>query len=361
MNVLIISDLTGGLGGVYTYFQQIQSFVSKDVSIHILLDITTEEKVSENYFFNSVAFIPLSNKFHSESLIIESIKNEIYKYFPDVIHIVNGSIKSNLLIREFLTESNISYIVTEQFIDESLLLEESLLRRIQKVNSSTSHVIYVSNRNSEIANDNFEVKPKLKSIIHNGIIPFSEKKKYYSQKPLRLFTSGRCVPQKGIDTIIKAISLIEKLEIEFYLIGDGEYKNEYLALAESILKPNHNLFVEGWSKHIDYFSLTKRFDLYISASRQEGLSYSLLEAATAGFPIICSDCSGNIELIETYNRGNIFEKENYLKLSTLIANFILNPYELNQKAILNTQLIDEVFGIEKLVKQLEKIYQQNKL
>ena len=45
MNVLIISDLTGGLGGVYTYFQQIQSFVSNDVSINILLDITTEEKV----------------------------------------------------------------------------------------------------------------------------------------------------------------------------------------------------------------------------------------------------------------------------------------------------------------------------
>ncbi len=361
MNLLIISDLTGGLGGVYTYLQQIQTFVSNDVSIHILLDSTTQKNVSENFVFNYVNFIPLSNKFHNENSIIESIKEEIKKHTPDVIHVVNGSIKSNLIIREFFSNSNISFVITEQYIDESLVIDKKTLRRIQQVNSSASHVIYVSNKNSTITNDHFGVKPKKKSTIHNGILPFPEKKKHYSLKPFRFFTSGRCVPQKGIDTILKAISLIEKLEIEFHLIGDGEKKNEYLELAESILKPNHKFFVEGWSKHIDYFSLTNRFDLYISASRQEGLSYSLLEAASAGFPIICSDCSGNIELIEAYNRGSIFEKENYLKLSTLISNFILNPDELNQKAILNTPLIDEAFAIGKLIKQLENIYKQNKL
>lgn len=358
MNVLVISDLTGGLGGVYTYLQQIQYFVSKDILIHILLDESTQETISEHYVFNSVDFVPLSNKFHSESFIIKSLIKEIHKFSPDVIHIVNGSIKSNLLIREFLGKSNISFVVTEQYVDESIVLDETLLTRIQKVNSSASHVIYVSNKNSEIANDIFKLNAKKYSTIHNGVLRLKKKKKNYSQKPFRFFTVGRCVPQKGIDTIIRAISLIEKSEIEFYLIGDGENKNEYLELAQRLLKPNQHFYIEGWAKHLDYYSLIDNFDLYISASRQEGLSYSLLEAATAGFPIICSDCSGNVELIELCNRGNLFEKDNFRQLSNSISNFIFNPDDLTRKAILNTPLVDEKFEIENLIKLLENIYRQ---
>jgi len=50
MNVLIISDLTGGLGGVYTYLQQIQFFLSNENSIHILLDLTTKKVFQKTMF-----------------------------------------------------------------------------------------------------------------------------------------------------------------------------------------------------------------------------------------------------------------------------------------------------------------------
>jgi len=274
---------------------------------------------------------------------------------------VNGSIKSNLIIREFLSKLHISFIVTEQFIDDSLLLDEKLLSRVRKVNSFASHVIYVSYGNLRIANDIFKIKSENYSVIYNGIFPLKKKKNKYSQKPFRLFTIGRCVPQKGIDTLIKAISLLQGYEIEFHLLGDGEYKDEYLDLAESVLNPNQQFLIDGWSKQIDYSAITNYFDLYISASRQEGLSYSLLEVATAGFPIICSDCSGNIELVELCSRGKLFEKENHHQLSNIILDFINNPNELNDKAIFNTALIDELFNIGKLIKKLEIIYKANTL
>ncbi|MCB0537624.1 MAG: glycosyltransferase family 4 protein [Bacteroidetes bacterium] len=361
MNILIISDLTGGLGGVYTYFQQIQFFLSNDNSIRILLDLTTKKSISENYIFNSASFVPLSNKFHSEKTIIESVIKEIESFSPDIIHIVNGSLKSNLIIREFLSKSHISFIVTEQFVDDSLLMDERLLSRVQKVNSFVSHVIYVSNGNLKIANNIFRIKPENYSVIYNGIFPLKKKKNIYSQKPFRLFTIGRCVPQKGIDTIIKAISLLHGYDIEFHLLGDGEFNSEYLELAESVLNPNQQFSIDGWSKQIDYSALTNYFDLYISASRQEGLSYSLLEVATAGFPIVCSNCSGNIELVELCSRGKLFEKENFHQLSNIILDFINNPNELNDMAIFNTALIDEFFSIEKLIKKLEFIYKSNTL
>lgn len=360
IKVLVISDLTGGLGGVYTYLQQIQSYTSKDISVHILLDASTQINVSGYYQFKSADFVPLSNKFYDEILIVESVKRAINQYSADIIHVVNGSIKSNLIIREYLSETNIPFIVTEQYVDDSLLLDEISLNRIQKVNLSASHVIYVSNINLEIANNLFRIKTKNHSTIYNGVLPLKEKKKSYSKKPYRIFTSGRCVPQKGIDTIIKAISLVPNYEIYFHLLGDGENKNEYLNLAKSILKSNHHFFIYGWAKQLDYNSLTNYFDLYISASRQEGLSYSLLEAATAGFPIICSDCSGNVELIELCNRGNLFAKEDYQQLSSTLLSFLSNPYELNKKALFNTPLVDAEFNIEVLITQLENIYRQNK-
>lgn len=358
--MLLISDLTGGLGGVYTYLQQIQSFIGKEISVHLLLETTTHKNVLEHFHFNSVDFVPLSNKFHKEKIIAESLKNEIKKHAPDVIHVVNGSIKSNLIIREYFAVNEISFIVTEQYVDETLLLDEILLSRIQKVNLFASHVIYVSNANFEIAKNVFGIETKNHSTIYNGILPFKQKKKIFSNKPVRIFSSGRCVPQKGIDTIIKAISLLPNNEIHFHLLGDGENKNEYLNLAEKTLKSNHHFVIEGWTKQINYTSVINNFDLYISASRQEGLSYSLLEAASAGFPMICSDCSGNVELIELCSRGNLFAKENFQELSNLLLNFLESPEELNKKAILNTALVDVEFNAEILISRLEEIYISNK-
>lgn len=356
IKVILISDLTGGPGGVYTYLNQIQTNISEHFSTHLLLDASTRQNALQHCRFNSVDFIPLSHKFYDEELILNSVIKVFQKYKPDVVHIVNGSLRSNLIIREFLSRNKIKFIVTEQFVDDSLALDNNLQQRIQRVNLSTTHLIYVSDKNSETARVHFQIESVKHSIIYNGVTP-AKKKAFYSKKPFRIFTSGRCVPQKGIDIILRAISLIPTdHRIEFHLMGDGENKQEYLNLAKEILKLNQCFIIHGWEREIDYAAIADKFDLFISASRQEGLSFSLLEAATTGFPMICSNCAGNIELIETCDRGFLFERENYLQLSGLIADFLSNPEELNNKAIMNTFCIDKKFNISKLIKQLEEIY-----
>lgn len=356
MKVLLISDMVGGPGGAYKYIQQVDSFTSSNIEMCIALDLVTSEYVNKNYKFQSVNFVPLSYKFHLESSIIESIENLFCKYRPDVIHIVNGSIKSNLIIRKYLISKHVPFVVTEQFIDGSLKFDNKLLKEIQEINSETSHTIYVSQSNKEIAQEIFKINSQRDSVIYNAILPIKHKKTFFSQQPYRFYTLARCVPQKGIDIVIKALSKIHTRRVIFDLIGDGKYKTEYIKLADSLLKGNHKFRILGWRENINYSFISGDYDLFISASRQEGLSYSLLEAATLGMPIICSNASGNNELIKMCNCGVLFGIDDHNGLADLLLDFIDNPANLNSKAIKGSEKVDSIFDIKKGICELEKVY-----
>jgi glycosyltransferase involved in cell wall biosynthesis len=280
----------------------------------------------------------------------------IKKYRPNIVHIVNGSIKSNLIIREFLAEHSIPFIVTEQFIDDSLKLTSDILERVQTANNRACKTIYVSQGNAGIAKEKFNLLNDNSVVIYNAILPFKKKKSFFRSKPLRVFTTGRCVEQKGIDIIIRAISLLKNHPVEFHFIGDGEKRNEYLTLADMLLKSNQQFIVTDWKNPINYIPFFKHFDLYVSASRQEGFSFGLLEAASSGFPMICSDCSGNDELIRLCKRGELFSADNEIELCSLLSDFWEDPKPLNTKALMNTKTVDQIFDIRQSILQLERIY-----
>ena len=266
MKILLISDMVGGPGGAYKYIGQIQDYVSDSIDICIVLDKVTEGYVSKNYGFRNVKFIPLSYKYHDQSMVISSIDVKLDEFNPDLVHVINGSIKSNLIIRKHLVQKRIPFVVTEQYIDSSLLLSEELLRDIQEINSNTDHVIYVSKSNQDIANDVFKVKPQVATLIYNAILPVKDKKKIYRQQPVHFYTAARCVPQKGIDTIIRALAKMPNSGVSFDVIGDGEYKEEYIKLADSLLGDNNKFRILGWSEGIYYKYISDNYDLFVSAS-----------------------------------------------------------------------------------------------
>lgn len=358
MKIMIISDMVGGPGGAYKYIRQIEEYKSPGVETRIIFDLVTSGYVNKNYNFQLVNFVPLSYKFHSESIIIGTIQKLLKEYKPDVIHIINGSIKSNLIIRKHFINEKIPFIVTEQFIDSSLKLEEKLLEEIRIINSKTRRVIYVSESNRNIANNIFKVYCRNNSVIYNAISPIEHKKASFSPQPFQFYTVARCVPQKGIDIIIKALSKISARKIHFHIIGDGEYKTEYINLASSFLKNNHEFKILGWKEDIDYSFISENYDLFISASRQEGMSYSILEAASLGMPIICSNASGNNELIKICDCGSLFNVDNYDELADLLLDFINDPSVLNKKAVVGSKKIDSIFDVKKAIHKLEKVYNE---
>jgi len=352
MKILIVSDLTGGPGGVYKQFELIEKYLSTDIDLKFVLDTSTKEYVDSLYKLNNVIFTSLSPRKNNVDNINECFSGVLASFNPDLVHVINGSLRSNMVIRKYLIKNKIPFITTESLVDTALDIDEPKLRIIREINKNTPCVIYVSKDSKKVAFDFFGINCPNSQVIYNAPLPCAYKKEVYSGKPYRFFTTARCSCQKGIDIMIKALAEVTDRKVILDIYGDGENRSEYERLSDKLIGDRHCFRILGWQKEIDYKVIARDYDLFLSASRSEGLSYSLLEAASLGMPMICSRAPGNVELIELCRCGLLFHVEDYMELAFIITSFLQDPKQLNTMAIDGKTSFDRIFDVKKNMKKL---------
>ena len=79
----------------------------------------------------------------------------------------------------------------------------------------------------------------------------------------------------------------------------------------------------------------KKADLYVCPSLYEGLPTTVIEAASNGLPIICSNFkSGSNEILKNGKAGYLFSVGNFKILSKLLLKFYYNPKSFYKKEII---------------------------
>jgi len=145
---------------------------------------------------------------------------------------------------------------------------------------------------------------------------------------------GRLAKIKGVDTLIRAISLLPtsfKEEINLVVAGAGLERDALQCLA-SQLKVKVN-FV-GSLNHEAKVSFLKKSDVVVIPSRvmgdgrTEGLPVVLLEAMAAGKLVIASNVGGIDEVIEGGQNGLLIEPEDIKGLSDYIVELITNSEKI---------------------------------
>lgn len=114
---------------------------------------------------------------------------------------------------------------------------------------------------------------------------------------------GRLSPIKGQRTLLLAAKrvLAKDKRFLFLLLGDGEEREELLALAEALGILPFVCFL-GFAE--DTRPFYQALDIHLSASLgDETASLSLAEGMSAGLPTVASDCPGNIERVK---EGGVF-------------------------------------------------------
>src|SRR3989338_6511962 len=108
-------------------------------------------------------------------------------------------------------------------------------------------------------------------------------------------TIANFYPTKGIDVLIQAMKNIDAALI---LIGDGPEEKKLRVKSYEL---REKIFFTGPIKNASQY--LKAFDLFVLPSRKEGLSYTLLEAAMAGVPIVATKVGGTPEIIQDNSNG----------------------------------------------------------
>jgi len=142
--------------------------------------------------------------------------------------------------------------------------------------------------------------------------------------------------KKGLDIFIKALKECKNRGMKFvcYLVGRVlESDKDSLEYLKRLIE-DYGLLEEisFMGNREDIPELLARSDLFILPSRYEGLPLALLEAMAAKLPVIASNITGSIEVIENMKNGLLFESENHSDLAVKILFLYNNREEIKRLA-----------------------------
>lgn len=154
--------------------------------------------------------------------------------------------------------------------------------------------------------------------IPNGVI-FSAKRKTQRDETPAVITAVRLDRQKGIDILLKAWANIvgHEPEVKLFVLGKGPSETEFKQLSQSLGIVDSVVFtgeVKDVEEHL------RNSDIFVLASRAEGMSNALLEAMSYGLVCIATSISGNVELIAEETRSEISAGEFLVTRNGILVN-----------------------------------------
>jgi glycosyltransferase involved in cell wall biosynthesis len=125
-----------------------------------------------------------------------------------------------------------------------------------------------------------------------SIIPLSTR--------FKIVTVGRLVPWKQIDHLIEAVTECE--DVGLVIVGDGPERG----LLEAIVLENQltdRVYFAGQRSKEETFALMAACDLFVLNSTYEGFPHVVLEAMSAGLPVVATAVGGTPELVRDRENG----------------------------------------------------------
>lgn len=132
---------------------------------------------------------------------------------------------------------------------------------------------------------------------------------------LVFISPGRLEHIKGFDVLIKAFNRIHDASFKLLILGEGQERDKLEQMVEQNSLTNKIKFIGLVNNVKDYLSAA---DVFVLASRSEGLPCSIIEAMFTKLPIVATDVGGNSELIANDYNGYLVPPENELELANTL-------------------------------------------
>jgi len=343
---------------------------------------------------HNIKIICLSDKEHldykDEFSVIRINRNLpiISRWFKTIVKIYNVSKKSDLIFVNGLgTEATIANLFSRKKVIRKIVGDPVWERVYNKklINESfddfqeNKHGIFISLqkiiRNWSINKSNLIITPSqhLKTfinkigvdnkilVINNGVTIQETNNKVFQNRIIQLLVISRLVTQKNIDSIIKAVKVMENEGIILNIVGDGSEINNLKNLVENYeLKEKVNFIgkIEN-AKLNEYLS---NADIFVQASNYEGLPHSILEAINYEIPILSTEVGGCSVLLNKGERGYIIplpisetgisdgirtiinNKKEAMSKAKVAKEFLNQQHNFNMNADIYHENINEMFN-----------------
>ncbi len=308
--------------------------------------------------------------FHKKQFDIDALQKAIEDFAPDVIH--THLFEAEIVSRschypqaKWFSHCHDNMKQFRNFSLKTLFNKDLLTNNFEKRYLTKQYRANGGNTFIAISRDTekyFQENASRFSIelLHNAIDynKFYHHKDFGTNHKLRLINIGSYQAKKNQQFLIEVAKVLRFRNIDFKLIllGDGDlYKN----VARQIEFNKLQNFVAQCGNVNNVEEYLWKSDIYLHSAYYEPLGLVLLEAMSAGLPVVTLDGKGNRDLIEEGKNGYMIYEQN----AELFADKILEIWNDKQKYQAMSQYAQEYakrFDIVPYVDRLLKFYKSEK-
>jgi len=262
-------------------------------------------------------------------------------------------------------------IVTEHLVaHDHFWIKNHLKRRLHLLghiisNKMTRLIIAVSKEARDAYIERQGIAPEKVVTIHNFVdtdIVASEDEVEKTRRELGIDKDcfvvgflGRLDWRKGLKTIVDAAKGLK--EVMFLIVGDGNARDDLI--AEIKRKGIDKDFVLTGLRQ-DVPVLMKAMDIFVFPSHAEYESFGIavIEAMSAGIPVIASDIGPLREIINDGENGILIPKKDPVALRSAIERLIKDRDLMRRLGEEGRRTILEKFSLKKAIREIEGVYER---
>jgi glycosyltransferase involved in cell wall biosynthesis len=160
--------------------------------------------------------------------------------------------------------------------------------------------------------------PERTITIFNGVEPRPEIERPVRDR-VRIVSVGRLAYQKNFELLVRASALVDHASFDLQILGDGPDRETLQVLIDE-LDLHSNVTLVG--EVTDVVNRLAEADIFALSSRFEGLPISVLEAMSAGLPIVSTNVDGLCELVDDGASGLLVGLDDPPRLAAALSRLV---------------------------------------
>ncbi|MCG8575077.1 MAG: glycosyltransferase [Flavobacteriales bacterium] len=280
----------------------------------------------------------------------------------DLCH-VHVPYRSAGLALELLRTKNIPFLITEHWsghlnglYQQKNAADKKLYKKIVGKATAVSTV-------SQLLQQKFKSNTGYDSVVIPNYIEKADitSKEQKSDEKIRILSVSDFYEEaKNISGLLSGFHLALlnlKQEVELKIVGDGPDREKIQEFYSRLGFEKNQVVFTGRAPHEEVLDVMNQCDFYICNSNFETFGMTVAEALLAGKPVICTNCGGPEEFLNSNNSIQI-EKKNDSQLSEAIQQ-MCTKYQNYDSSKISSE-IEARFGKEAILKAWIDFYSINK-
>jgi glycosyltransferase involved in cell wall biosynthesis len=174
-----------------------------------------------------------------------------------------------------------------------------------------------------------------------------------------LITTSRLVHKNAVDDVIRALPRLPE-NLRFIVLGTGPDETMLRALARKEGVESRVQFI-GQIGHADLPKYLKACDIFIRASRSEGMGNSFVEAMAAGLPVIATQEGGIADFLFDEKRnpdkqatGWAVDKDSPEQIAEAVESIMSNPEKVREVVKTAKAMVAETYDWDIVAKKMRE-------